>query len=146
MGSTRDRRFDIFSFGFKGAEDETGILRSKDEVEKLIAQEVDAGLPANRIVVGGFSQGGAITLATGLTTSRQLAGLTVLSGWFPIMDKIKVVCRDGFTPVTEKFDVFGSFSDRQPLTLPSSGDTVKVIHWSHCRSEDCPRKKSRILG
>ena len=104
LDSTRDRRFDIFTFGFKGPEDEAGILQSKDEVENLIAQEVDAGLPANRIVVGGFSQGGAITLATGLTTPRQLAGLTVLSGWFPIKDKIRVVCVDGFTPVIERFD------------------------------------------
>jgi predicted esterase len=93
--STCHPRFDLFSFEFTGPEDETGVLRSKNEVDKLIAQEVDAGLPANRIVIGGFSQGGAITLATGLTTPRQLAGLTVLSGWFPIRDKIKGVCRGG---------------------------------------------------
>ena len=104
LDSTRDRRFDIFSFGFKGPEDETGILQSKGEVEKLITQEVDEGLPANRIVISGFSQGGAITLATGLTTSRQLAGLTVLSSWFPIKDKIKEVCTYGLTLVIGGFD------------------------------------------
>jgi len=101
LDSTCDRRFDVFSFGFKGPEDETGILRSRDEVDKLIAQEVDAGLPANRIVVSGFSQGGAITLATGLTTPHQLAGLAVLSGWFPIRDRIKGVCMDDITFVIE---------------------------------------------
>ena len=104
LDSTRARRFDIISFGFKCSEDEAGILRSKDEVEKLITQEVDAGLPANRIVLGGFSQGGAITLATGLTTPRQLGGLAILSSWLPIGDRIKGVCTDGFTLVTERFD------------------------------------------
>ena len=92
LDSTRVCRFDIFSFGFKGPEDETGILQSRDEVNKLIAQEVNEGLPPNRIVVGGFSQGAAMTLATGLTTELGLAGLTVLSGWFPIREKIKGVC------------------------------------------------------
>lgn len=106
--------FDIFSFGFKGAEDEVGILRSRDEVEKLITQEVDAGLPANRIVISGFSQGGAITLATGLTTPRQLAGLTVLSGWLPIKDKIKVLPG---SPVTTTPIFWGHGEDDQLVKL-----------------------------
>lgn len=101
MDSTRGLRFDIFSFGFKGPEDETGILRSRDEVNMLITQEVAEDLPANRIVIGGFSQGGAITLATGLTTPRQLAGLAVLSGWFPIREKIKDVRMGSLTLVNE---------------------------------------------
>lgn len=61
-------------------------------MNKLIAQEITDGVSANRIVIGGFSQGGAMTLATGLTTQNKLAGLTVLSGWFPIREKIKEVC------------------------------------------------------
>ena len=84
-------RFDIFSFGFEGPEDEFGVLQSRDEVNKLIAQEINDGLSPNRIVVGGFSQGGAMALATGLTTQHKLAGLAVLSGWFPIRHKIKEV-------------------------------------------------------
>lgn len=94
-------RFDIYSFSFKGEEDGTGVLRSKDEVNKLIAREITEGLPSNRIVVGGFSQGGAMTLATGLTTPHKLAGLTVLSGWFPIREKIKEVCGDNLVLVTK---------------------------------------------
>ena len=77
---TRVFRFDIFSFGFKGPEDEDGILRSRDEVTKLITQEIDGGVSPNRIVIGGFSQGGAMSLAIGLTTKHKLAGLTALSG------------------------------------------------------------------
>jgi len=91
LGLKSRDRFDIFSLDFKGPEDESGILQSRDEINKIIAQEVSSGVPPNRIVVGGFSQGGALTLATGLTTQHKLAGLAVLSGWFPIRFKIKEV-------------------------------------------------------
>lgn len=105
LDSSRGCRFDIFSFGFKGPEDEAGILKSRDEVNKLIEEEVAEGLPAERIVLGGFSQGGSMTLVTGLTTPRRLAGLTVLSGWFAIREKVKTVCMGNLAPVTEKFDM-----------------------------------------
>ena len=97
-------RFDIFSFGFQGPEDESGILESRDEVNKLIAQEINAGVPPDRIVVGGFSQGGAMALATGLTTQHKLAGLAVLSGWFPIRYKIKEVRINSLIMLVESFD------------------------------------------
>lgn len=65
----------------------------RDEVNKLIEQEITETIPSNRVVVGGFSQGGAMTLATGLTTPHKLAGITILSGWFSIREKIIEVCR-----------------------------------------------------
>ena len=91
-------RFDVLSFEFKGPEDEHGIFRSRDEVNKLIAQEINDGVPPNRIVLGGFSQGGTMTLVIGLTTQHKLAGLTVLSGRLPIREKIGGVCMGGFIP------------------------------------------------
>ena len=97
-------RFDIFSFGFKGPEDESGILQSRDEINKLITQEISDAVPQNRIVVGGFSQGGAMSLATGLTTEHKLAGLAVLSGWFPIRYKVKEVRVGGPVLVVKSFD------------------------------------------
>ena len=54
-------------------------------------QEVNAGIPPECIVVGGFSQGGAVTLAIGLTTSHKLAGLVTLSCYVPIVVKLKKV-------------------------------------------------------
>ena len=102
--SARVFRFDIFSFGFKGPEDEAGILRSRDEVTKLITQEIDGGVSPNRIVIGGFSQGGAMSLTIGLTTKHKLAGLTALSGWFPIREKVKDVSVGTLVLVIEKFD------------------------------------------
>jgi len=113
--------FDIFSFGFKGSEDEPGVLRSRDEVYKLIAQEINEGIPSNRIVVGGFSQGGAMALATGLTAKHKLAGLTILSGWFPIRYKIKELLEPPATTVP----IFWGHGEDDPLVPLSIGKLSK---------------------
>lgn len=84
-------RFDIITFDFTGPEDESGILQSRENVNKLIEQEINEDIPSSRVVVGGFSQGGSMTLVTGLTSPHRLAGLAVLSGWLAIRGKVKEV-------------------------------------------------------
>ncbi|KAI0403106.1 acyl-protein thioesterase-1-like protein [Xylaria palmicola] len=69
-------------------QDEPGLLRTRDYVNTLIQAEIDAGIPANRIVLGGFSQGGAMALLTGLTAKVKLAGIVGLSCWVPLDSKI----------------------------------------------------------
>jgi lysophospholipase-1 len=56
-------------------------LRSRDYFHQLIQQEVDAGIPASRIVIGGFSQGGAMSIFSGLTAKSKLAGIVALSSY-----------------------------------------------------------------
>lgn len=58
-------------------------------LESWINAELAAGIPANRIIVAGFSQGGAITLHCGLVFPKQLAGLLVLSSYLPFIDVIE---------------------------------------------------------
>ena len=85
-------RFDIYEFGSINArEDEEGMLKTMHALNQLITAEVDAGIPADRILLGGFSQGAAMSLLTGITTERRLAGLAVLSGWLPLRTKVKAV-------------------------------------------------------
>ena len=62
-------------------------------IEKLVEAERDAGIPTKRIVVAGFSQGGAMSVLTGLTSEHHLAGIAGLSGWAPIREKIRKVRR-----------------------------------------------------
>ncbi|KAI0450311.1 phospholipase/Carboxylesterase [Xylaria acuta] len=68
-------------------QDEPGMLRTREYVNGLIQAEIDAGIPANRIVLGGFSQGGAMALLTGLTAKVKLAGIVGLSSWLPLDTK-----------------------------------------------------------
>ena len=63
--------------------DEKGVRASQAEIEKLIAREVARGIRANKIVIAGFSQGGAIALHTGLRHAAPLAGIMALSSYLP---------------------------------------------------------------
>ncbi|RMZ81488.1 hypothetical protein DV738_g2234, partial [Chaetothyriales sp. CBS 135597] len=82
--------YDIGSLGNLNAqEDESGILRSRDVFTKLIEDEVAGGIPSHRIVLGGFSQGGAMSLITGVTTTHKLAGVFALSSYLVLASKVK---------------------------------------------------------
>ncbi|XP_008306457.1 acyl-protein thioesterase 1 [Cynoglossus semilaevis] len=76
--------FDIHDQYHNAKEDEAGIKRASDNIKALIDQEVKNGIPSNRIILGGFSQGGALSLYTALTTQQQLAGVVALSCWLPL--------------------------------------------------------------
>jgi phospholipase/carboxylesterase len=65
-------------------EDEAGLRASQAQIEALIAREVARGMPAQRIVLMGFSQGCAMTVLTGLRHRERLAGLVGLSGYLPL--------------------------------------------------------------
>ncbi|EAT85293.1 hypothetical protein HBI56_072600 [Parastagonospora nodorum] len=70
-------------------EDEAGIIKSRDYFHSLIDQEIEKGIPANRIVIGGFSQGGAMSLLSGVTYKNQLGGIFGLSCYLLLQKKIK---------------------------------------------------------
>jgi phospholipase/carboxylesterase len=76
--------YDILGVDLAKREDEAGLRKSQELVERLMAQEKSRGIAANRIVLAGFSQGCAMTLQTGLRHSEKLAGLLGLSGYLPI--------------------------------------------------------------
>jgi predicted esterase len=62
----------------------------------LIRDEVDNGIPANRIVVGGFSQGCVLSLLTGLTSEYKLGGIIGCSGWLGMSSKFPAVSKEGY--------------------------------------------------
>ncbi|MDB5759749.1 MAG: carboxylesterase [Burkholderia sp.] len=76
--------YDIIGADLSRREDEKGLRASQAMVEQLIAQEKARGVPAERIVLAGFSQGCAMTLQTGLRHPEKLAGLLCLSGYVPL--------------------------------------------------------------
>lgn len=76
--------YDVFGFSVGSREDETGIHDSQAYIESLIQREIDRGIPARRIVLAGFSQGGAIALHTALRHQQPLAGVLALSTYLPL--------------------------------------------------------------
>ena len=75
--------YDIFQLG-GGPEDEAGVRASQRLLEDLIARETARGIPPGKIVLAGFSQGGAIVLQTALRHPERLAGLLALSTYLPL--------------------------------------------------------------
>jgi phospholipase/carboxylesterase len=76
--------YDILGTDLVRREDEAGLRRSQAAVEALIEAHVARGIARRRIVLAGFSQGGAITLQVGLRQAEPLAALVVLSSYLPL--------------------------------------------------------------
>ncbi|XP_025242414.1 acyl-protein thioesterase 1-like [Theropithecus gelada] len=74
--------FDIIGLSPDSKEDEPGIKQAVENIKALSDQEVKNGIPSNRIILGGFSQGGALSLYTALTTQQELTGVTAFRCWF----------------------------------------------------------------
>lgn len=80
--------YDILGTDIAKREDEAGLRLSQKNIEQLIAREIARGIPANRIILAGFSQGCAMALQVGLRYSEKLAGLLCLSGYVPLRDAV----------------------------------------------------------
>lgn len=80
--------YDLKALALQGPEDALGIQASNQQVMALIQAELDAGVAANRIVIAGFSQGGAIALYTALRYPQRLAGVMPLSTYLPLRDTL----------------------------------------------------------
>ena len=77
--------YDIIDIGSNERKvDEAGIRESQQAIEAFIEREISRGVAANKIVLAGFSQGGAIALQTGLRHQQALAGILALSTYLPL--------------------------------------------------------------
>lgn len=76
--------YDVYGLTPISREDNIGIGESQLEIEQLIAKEISRGIPSKRIVLAGFSQGGAIALHTALRYVQPLAGVLALSTYLPL--------------------------------------------------------------
>jgi phospholipase/carboxylesterase len=80
--------YDLFGLSATTREDEAGLRESEALVQRYIAQDLAAGIPADRIVIAGFSQGGALALYAGLRYAQPLAGIMALSTYLPLRDRL----------------------------------------------------------
>jgi phospholipase/carboxylesterase len=87
-GSEMRAWFDIYALDFL-QEDIEGIYAAQQWINQLIERESQRGIPTDRIVLAGFSQGGALALHTGLRYKKALAGIMALSTYLPLHKKMK---------------------------------------------------------
>ena len=82
--------YDLNGLTIGHSEDVAGIRETQATIENLIEIEISRGIPSHRIVLAGFSQGGAVVLHTGLRYPKKLAGVVALSTYLPLQSSLKV--------------------------------------------------------
>ncbi len=97
--------YDIVGVDLVSRQDESGMRASVASVDALIARENERGVPTGRILLAGFSQGGAIALSAGLRHANRLAGIIALSTYLPMQ---------------------GSFAEER-----TTANAVTPIFWGH---------------
>jgi phospholipase/carboxylesterase len=138
--------YDILSMDFNSRADSQGVLESAVLVEELIEAEIAKGVPANKIVLVGFSQGGVIALHLGTRYSKQLAGIMSLSSYMAMPETLsqQAHAANKSTPI---FIGHGQQDDVVPMflghaasqTLQSNGYDVS---WHEYRMQHnvCPQE------
>ncbi len=112
--------YDITELSERNQEDEEGIQRSIQAIHKVIETQISEGFDSTQIVLAGFSQGGAMALIAGLSTTHSLGGIVSLSAYLPTPEKIMSV-QNAQTPF------FIGFGLHDEVVLPTW--TEKAIEW-----------------
>lgn len=86
--------FDLLSMRSLEREDVAGIQEAAVQMHALMDAAVEQGVPPERLVVGGFSQGAALALAAASTYKHRIGGCIVVGGWLPLASR----ARELFTP------------------------------------------------
>ena len=88
-GMTMPAWYDIKAMDIDRVVDTEQLVASADAVAKLVDREIERGIPAENIVIAGFSQGGAVAYELGLTYPKRLAGVLALSTYFATAESIQ---------------------------------------------------------
>jgi phospholipase/carboxylesterase len=109
--------YDIRDLDLQSRADESGVRESMAQVEALIAREGERGVPPSRVVLAGFSQGGAIALATALRREAPLAGVLALSTYLPLGASSAAEA----TVAGKRTPVFMAHGTQDPVVRPEWG-------------------------
>ncbi|KAI9190058.1 hypothetical protein H9P43_001491 [Blastocladiella emersonii ATCC 22665] len=116
MGYKMPSWYDIYSLADRdGKVDEAGIAASAAKVNDLIKNEIEVhGIPSERIVVGGFSQGAALSLTTLTTSAHKLGGVVAMSGYYPLL---------------QQFDKIFNAANQETKVLMCHGTSDEVVQF-----------------
>jgi len=120
--------YDIRSLDSSGRADAAGVHESSAALEALIDREIERGIAAEKIVIAGFSQGGAIAINTALHTDKRLAGLMALSTYLPLPGEIDNSVGSRELPV---FMAHGTFDPMLPIAWgKASADHLRAARYT----------------
>jgi phospholipase/carboxylesterase len=115
--------FDVTAIDERVERDLAGIEASRAATDALIAREVARGIPAERIVLAGFSQGGAIALHAGLRHPTALAGILALSTFLPTRAGLP----EALSPANRRTPILMCHGLMDPIVLPRFGESSRDV-------------------
>lgn len=127
--------YDILSLDRNGLADEAGIRASAARVDQLVAREIERGSPAHKIVIAGFSQGGAVALHAALRSSEALAGIMGLSTYLPLISKFNDEVKVSDIPI---FMAHGTWDPVLPIALGRDSADLLIDQGFHVEWHDYP--------
>jgi len=110
-GGMRMRAWYDIADGANRREDERGVRASQVLIETLIGREKERGTAARRLVLAGFSQGGAIALQTGLRHPERIAGIMALSAYVPVAEELSAEA----SPANRDVPIFMAHGSYDPV-------------------------------
>jgi phospholipase/carboxylesterase len=113
--------YDLYAQDLANRADIVGVQASQREIEALIAREKARGIAARRIVVAGFSQGGAIALHTGLRHAERLAAIVALSSYLLLPQRLPVEAG----PANRDVPIFMAHGTQDPVVRPEWGEASR---------------------
>lgn len=119
-GMTMPAWYDILEMSIERSVDEQQLRQSADWAKALIAREIERGIPAERIVLAGFSQGGAVAYEAGLTYEHKLAGIMALSTYLATKDTLVPHAAQANTPMLVQH------GSQDPIVPVSLGEQAKA--------------------
>lgn len=119
--------YDILTPALVRQEDEAGILASERMIIDLIKRENGRGVPSDKIILAGFSQGCAMTLHTGLRYADKLAGLIGLSGYLPLADR----AAPNWNAANQQTPIFLAHGTQDPVVALERGQSTERLLVTH---------------
>ncbi len=113
--------YDVSDTDLARRADEKGVRESGDILSAMVDVEVQNGIPTDRVVLAGFSQGGAIALHTGLRFPQPLAGILALSAYLPLREPT----RQEATDANRKVPIFMAHGSQDPVIPLSTSETSR---------------------
>ena len=103
--------YDIRALAGVRREDEAGVRQSARQIEALLARERQRGIAPGRLVIAGFSQGGAMALHVGLRYADRLAGILALSCYLPLANALDTE----LSPANRDVPIFWAHGVHDPM-------------------------------
>lgn len=115
--------YDIVDLDLANRADEAGVSESVAQIDALIARETARGIPPSRVILAGFSQGGAVTLAAGLRRREPLGGLVGLSTYLPAAHTAQAMLAEG----ANRQPVFMAHGTQDPVVPSFAGQQSAAL-------------------